>query len=115
MAKSHDLQMDGTNRPVLLSGRSVLFEGQMRIAFVQEALAAQQITHARVICVECSDETRTARLTHDRQQPELANEGMTGWSRYLHAEVLAAGYEIMDTTALSLIESTRKVLSYLKE
>ena len=101
--------------PVLRSSRPVLFEGQMRIAFVQEALAAQQITHAHVICVECSDETRIARLTHDRKQPELANEGMMGWSRYLHAEALAAGCEIMDTTALPLIESTRKVLSYLKE
>jgi len=54
----------------------VLFEGQMGIAFIQEALAAQQITHAHIICVECSEETRTARLTHDRQQPELANEGI---------------------------------------
>ena len=87
----------------------------MRIAFVQEALAAQQITHARVICVECSDETRIARLTHDRQQPELADEGMMGWSRYLHAEALAAGLEVMDTTMLPLLESTQKVLSYLKE
>lgn len=110
------MTLDGWNEssPFCGSGHPVLFEGQMRIAFVQEGLAAQQITHARVICVECSDKTRTARLTHDRQQSELANEGMMGWSRYLHAEALAAGYEIVDTTALSLIESSRKMLSYLK-
>ncbi len=101
--------------PVLLSGRPVLFEGQMSIAFVQEALVAQQITHARVICVECSDETRTSRLTHDRQQPELANEQMVSWSRYLHAEAIAAGYEIMDTTEVPLDQSTNEVLSCLKD
>ena len=55
--------------PILLTGQSVLFEGQMRIAFIQEALEIQQITHARVMCVECSDDARTSRLTHDRQQP----------------------------------------------
>lgn len=100
--------------PILQSGHPVLFEGQMRIAFIQEGLAAQQITHARIYCVECSDEVRTARLTHDRQQPELADEGMMGWSRYLHAEAIAAGCEILDTTELSLNQSTAKVLLYLK-
>ena len=68
---------------VLANGRPVLFEGQMRIAFVQEALQVHGIEHARVICVECDNLTRTARLTHERLQPELANESMMGWSRYL--------------------------------
>ncbi|HEX4319879.1 MAG TPA: hypothetical protein VHZ52_03190 [Acidobacteriaceae bacterium] len=99
---------------VLKCGQRVLFEGQMRIAFVQEALDAQKITGARIICVECDDATRTARLTHDRLQPELANESMMGWSRCLHQETLAAGYEILDTTALSLAESTQYVLAALE-
>ena len=99
---------------VLKSGQRVLFEGQMRIAFVQEALDAQGITGARIICVECDDATRTARLTHDRRQPELANESMMGWSRYLHQETIAAGYEILDTTALSLTESIQHVLATLE-
>lgn len=99
--------------PVLLTGQSVLFEGQMRIAFIQEALETQEITHARVICVECSEEARISRLTHNRQQPELADEGMMGWSRYLHDEATVAGCEIMDTTVLELAQSARKVLSYL--
>jgi dephospho-CoA kinase len=99
---------------VLRSGRRVLFEGQMRIAFVQEALDAQGITGARIICVECDDATRTARLAHDRRQPELANENMMGWSRYLRQETIAAGYEILDTTALSLTESIEHVLAALQ-
>jgi predicted kinase len=99
---------------VLKSGQRVLFEGQMRIAFVQEALDAHGITDARIICVECDDATRTARLTHDRLQPHLANESMMGWSRYLHQETIAAGYEILDTTALSLAESIQCVLAALE-
>jgi Zeta toxin len=99
---------------VLKAGQRVLFEGQMRIAFVQEALDAQGITGARIICVECDDATRTARLAHERLQPELANENMMGWSRYLHQETIVAGYEILDTTALSLTESMQHVLAALE-
>jgi energy-coupling factor transporter ATP-binding protein EcfA2 len=100
--------------PILVSGRPVLFEGQMRIAFIQEALAVHNISHARVILVECDDETRNFRLTHDRQQPELANESMMGWSRYLHREAQEAGYEILDTRATTLSEGIERIRSYLK-
>jgi hypothetical protein len=39
---------------------------------------------------------------------------MMGWSRYLHQETLAAGYEVLDTTALSLTESIQHVLATLE-
>ena len=99
--------------PVVASGRPVLFEGQMRLAFIEEALAAQGIKHARVVLVECDDETRTARLTHDRLQPDLANESMMGWSRYLRGEAVEGRYDVLDTGAMTLGESVEKVLSYL--
>jgi chloramphenicol 3-O-phosphotransferase len=104
----------GVIAPTLLTGRPVLLEGQTRIAFLQEALAQQGISHARVILVECDDETREARLIHDRQQPELSNDNMKGWSRYLHQEAVEAGYEILDTSATPLSESVARIVSYLK-
>jgi dephospho-CoA kinase len=100
--------------PEVAAGKTVLFEGQMRIAFIQEAIAAFAITNARVLCVECDDLTRTRRLTHDRLQPGLANESMMGWSRYLHEEAVVAGYEILDTTNLSLADSVGVVLRLLE-
>jgi hypothetical protein len=101
--------------PMLSEGKTVLFEGQMRIAFIREALAASKIENARVVCVECDDSTRARRLTHDRLQPELASESMAGWSRYLHQESLEAGYEFLDTTNLSLLDSVRHVLSIFED
>ena len=101
--------------PMLAEGKTVLFEGQMRIAFIREALAAFNIENACILCVECDDSTRVRRLTHDRLQPELANESMMGWSRYLHREALAAGHQILDTTSLSLSDSVRYVLSILED
>ncbi len=87
----------------------------MRISFIQEALTIFAIKNARVLCVECDDVTRTHRLTHDRLQPDLANESMMGWSRYLHEETIKAGYEILDTTNLSLADSVDVVLRILEE
>jgi adenylate kinase family enzyme len=100
--------------PVVASGRPVLFEGQMRLAFIREGLEASGLAHARVVLVECNDETRTARLTHDRLQPELANESMMGWSCYLHEEAVQFGYEVLDSGAMTLAESVERIVSYLR-
>jgi dephospho-CoA kinase len=101
--------------PVLAEGQTVLFEGQMRIAFIREALAASNIENARIVCVECDDSTRTRRLAHDRLQPELANESIAIWSRYLHQEAVDAGDSVLDTTNLSLSDSARRVLSIFED
>ena len=101
--------------PMLAEGKTVLFEGQMRIAFIREALAAAKIEKAHVLCVECADSTRARRLTEDRFQPELANEDMMTWSRYLHEEAMQADYEILDTTNLSLSDSIGHVLAILED
>lgn len=99
--------------PILKAERNVLFEGQMRIAFIQDALATYDISNARLILVDCNDQTRTARLTNDRQQPELANDSMMRWSRYLREEAFEAGCEILDTGTLPLAESVRRIANYL--
>jgi dephospho-CoA kinase len=99
---------------VLKTGKSVLLETQCRIAFLHEALSLHGIANARIILVECSDSIRNARL-HQRGHPELANEQMSGWSRFLHREAEEFGHEILDTSALPLEISTSHILSYFKE
>jgi hypothetical protein len=101
--------------PLVAAGQDVLFEGQMRIAFIQEALTASAIENAVIVCVECDDATRTCRLTEHRLQPELADQSMMNWSRYLHQEAIEAGCRILDTTQLSLRESVRAMLRLLAE
>jgi hypothetical protein len=101
--------------PLVAAGQTILFEGQMRIAFIQEALSAFAIEDVRVLCVECDDSTRSRRLTQDRLQPEPADEGMMSWSRYLHREAVEAGFQILDTTYLSLEDSVRAVVRILVE
>lgn len=96
--------------PVLSAHRPVLFEGQMRIAFLQEALMAHEIRNAHILLIDCDDITRTARLHVDRSQPELANPTMMNWARYLREEALRLGVEVLDTG----LKSFNHCVAYLK-
>ncbi|MFA1627081.1 AAA family ATPase [Rhizobium mongolense] len=94
-------------------GRSVLFEGQSRLSFVAEAAAHAGIVAYSTILVDCDDETRIRRLSFDRGQPELGDENMLNWARFLREEATACGREILDTSHLSLDEEISYVLDRL--
>lgn len=97
---------------LLRSGISVLFEGQMRIAFIEEALRRSGMD-AHVLLLDCDDATRATRLHNDRHQPELANEEMMNWSRYLRAEAAQTGCEVLDTGKLPLASCHERILQLL--
>lgn len=80
----------------------VLFEGQMRLAFVREALLVAGIADACVILVDCDEAIRARRLITERRQPELATPEMMNWARYLRKEANESGHEVLDTSELSL-------------
>lgn len=98
---------------ILQTGSSVLLEGQMRIAFIHEALALSGIEGAHIVLVDCDDATRTARLHLDRDQPELATSDMMAWSRYLRDEALQSGCEILDTGAVPFEQCRERILQLL--
>ena len=93
--------------------RAVLFEGQMRLAFVREGLLAG-IADSHTMLVDCDDETRTRRLVAIRNQPELANATMMNWAAYPRREAQEAGYEILDTSKMLLEASAAHVCLRLK-
>jgi hypothetical protein len=103
------LQWIARIQPILSGDRPVLFEGQMRIAFLQEALSAQQVSGAHIVLVDCDDAVRTERLHLDRLQPELANPTMMNWARYLRREAVETGAEILDTGVLSFEDCVARV------
>jgi hypothetical protein len=92
---------------------AVLFEGQMRVAFLREGLRAAGISDFNPMLVDCDDETRARRLGVDRNQPELANARMMNWAAFLRREAQEAGYEIFDTSRSPLESSVAHVCSRL--
>ena len=104
------------NRIAALRGpsRPVLFEGQMRLAFVQEGLKSAGIADARLVLVDCDDATRMHRLGEHRGQPELANPTMMNWAALLRREAQAGGYDVLDTSTISLEEAVEQVCALLR-
>jgi len=91
------------------AGRNQLLEGQMRLAFLEEAATTTGIAYLPLL-IDCDDETRTHRLSVERRQPELANAEMMIWATFLRREALAKKCAILDTSRLSLDESVRAVV-----
>ncbi len=91
------------------SGRNQLLEGQMRLAFLEEAATATGIAYLPLLA-DCDDETRTHRLAVERRQPELANTEMMIWASFLRREAVAKKCAILDTSRLSLDESVQAVV-----
>jgi dephospho-CoA kinase len=96
------------------SSRPVLFEGQMRLAFVQEGLKSAGITNAQLILLDCDDETRMHRLITHRNQPELANPTMMNWAASLRREAQAGGYDVLNTSDMSLRQAVDHVCTLLR-
>jgi dephospho-CoA kinase len=93
----------------------VLFEGQMRLAFIREGLEAAGVAEARVVLIDCDDETRTHRLLTGRKQPELANPTMMNWASFLRREAREGGHEVLDTSDLSLEAAVQHICALLPD
>ena len=91
----------------------ILLEGQMRFSFVEEGLQRAGIDDTRVILVDCEDRVRSRRLRGERQQSDLAGSTMMNWAEYLRREARAGGYDILDTSTLTLDRSVERVCAYL--
>ena len=100
--------------PLSRAGRQLLFEGQTRLCFLAEGAAAAGGPAYLPILVDCDDETRSRRLSFERNQPELANETMKKWALYLRREAEGGGCEILDTASLSLERCIGHVISRLR-
>jgi adenylate kinase family enzyme len=87
----------------------ILFEGSTRLSYLREAAELAGLTEAKIMLIDCDDATRTARLHGPRGQPELANESMANWARYLREQAREFGCEIWDTSARTIEESVAQV------
>jgi hypothetical protein len=100
--------------PLGRCGRRLLFEGQTRLSFLAEGAEAAGGCAYQPILVDCDDETRSRRLSVEREQPELANETMMNWARYLRREARGGRCEILDTSTLSLEKCIAHVMARLR-
>jgi broad-specificity NMP kinase len=61
----------------------VLFEGQTRPQFINEAYRNAGIEGSYILCLWCNVSTMKQRLLHQRQQPDLFHDQMINWGNML--------------------------------
>jgi RNase adaptor protein for sRNA GlmZ degradation len=95
-------------------GCPVVFEGQMRISFIEEAIASSRLASTQIILVDCDDDTRRRRLSNERAQNRLVDPTMMTWAHYLRTEAESGGYEILDTSQLDVDACVKRVCRHIK-
>ena len=93
--------------------RNVLFEGQMRLSFLIEAISAADLPDHHIILLDCDDVTRKRRLVDNRMQPELADSRMMDWARFLRDEARRHQCEIVDTSFATIEASAERIARHL--
>lgn len=79
----------------------VLFDGQTRPNFIEEACAKNGISSYKVILVDCTDHERIRRLI-GRGDASLANKTMIQWAHYLRRECEKRNWCILDNSLLDV-------------
>jgi deoxyadenosine/deoxycytidine kinase len=83
----------------------VFLEGQVNLQFIRNGFEKIPFSNYIVILLDCSEEEMENRLTCHRRQPELFNDDMRNWLKYLRNHAQEFGAIRIDTTYLSESET----------
>ena len=86
----------------------VVLDGQTRPSFISEACNKNTVENYKIILVDCSDEIRKARLI-SRGHPELANEQMMNWAKFLRIETEKQSGTIINNDSISVEGTAMKI------
>lgn len=79
----------------------VILEGQVNLDFIKKGFEKYAFKNYQSILVDCDEEEMAYRLTHKRNQPELLNQDMRNWLKFLREQAQGQGVAIIDTSHLS--------------
>src|SRR3990167_1351397 len=93
----------------------VILEGQVNLDFIEEAFKKNNVAHCAMVLVHCDFKKRHERLHQDRNQPELINDNMDNWARYLHNQAIQKNVPILDTSLMTVDEMVKWMMNYLNK
>ncbi len=91
----------------------IIFEGQVNLEFIKDGFFQNNFSNYEIILVDCNEEVMGKRLTNNRNQPELLNDDMKNWLKYLRNQANNFGVRIIDTSNISkkdVMKSFEKIL-----
>lgn len=91
----------------------VLIEGQVNIDFILGAFKKFNVKNAKIILIHADDKTRHERLKLSRNQPELINEQMDSWAKFLFDQARKYNIRIINTSKGSLKDTVLDIKSII--
>jgi dephospho-CoA kinase len=100
-------------KELFVSEINVILDGQIRPEFIEKACVESKSAYETVL-FDCTDKVRANRLIA-RGHPEMANEQMMNWAKYLRQESQKRSYQIIDNTDQTCDETLCQLFKWLKE
>jgi RNase adaptor protein for sRNA GlmZ degradation len=82
-------------------GEKIFFEGQVNLQFIRDGFEKHHFKDYQLILIDCSEQVMEKRLVQERKQPELFNEDMRNWLKFLRNQAKQFGATIIDSSVLS--------------
>jgi len=79
----------------------IFFEGQVNLEFIRKAFEKHNFENYKIILLDCTEKEMGDRLADKRGQPDLFNNQMINWLRFLRNQARELGAKVIDTTNLS--------------
>jgi RNase adaptor protein for sRNA GlmZ degradation len=96
----------------LLDSSAIVIEGSFKPSIIIEGSKEEDILDYKVLLFDCDNSTRTERLTR-RGHPDIATPDMMRYAQILRTEAVDNNIPIVDTTYLTLNDTSDMVMSYL--
>ena len=79
----------------------IFFEGQVNLQFIRNAFQKYNFKNYKIILLDCTENKVGDRLAHERAQPELFNNDMRNWLKFLRNQARELGAKVIETSNLS--------------
>lgn len=90
----------------------IIFEGQVNLKFIKDGFLKNNFSNYKIILIDCSDDVMKERLTC-RNQPELFNNNMKNWLKYLRNQAEDFGIDIINTSTMNkneVVQAFKKIM-----
>lgn len=85
--------------------RVLVLEWQVNVDFIFNWFKKEDFTHFEVMLIDCSNKEILRRLNEERMQPELANEWMLSWQKFLRKQASEKTLEVIDSSQNNITET----------
>ncbi len=93
----------------------IIFEGQVNLQFIIDGFRKHNFTDYKIILIDCREDIMMKRLAIDRNQPELINDDMKNWLKFLRKQANDFNTDIIDTSDIGKWEIVNTFVNIIKK